>query len=97
MADNAIRQQVEKTRKLFEALAVLFPTLNESCRAGHASAEDQLARFRIWAGNIGVNAKLHASLDYRLRDSKEARELTLDLLEVLHDHIRRGISFKTLP
>ncbi|KAK3672609.1 hypothetical protein LTR78_007421 [Recurvomyces mirabilis] len=46
-------------------------------------AKAQVARFDLWASNIGVFAKRHASLDYRLRAapiSRAAIESSLDTL-----------------
>lgn len=90
MATDSIRQAFEQVRARFEALAVLSPPLRESSKAVSSSADDQLGRLRIWAVNIGVAARGHASLDHRLRDGKEARQLTIDLLETTCDHINRG-------
>ncbi|PMD49854.1 uncharacterized protein K444DRAFT_622465 [Hyaloscypha bicolor E] len=42
-----------------------------------AWAEEQMARFSIWAANLGVFARGHASADYRLRDSDEVCSLIL--------------------
>lgn len=52
--------------------------------------DEQLARFNIWASNIGVFAHGHASLDYRLRDSPEAKTLMIQLLEGLQWFLKRG-------
>ncbi|KAF2230784.1 hypothetical protein EV356DRAFT_324935 [Viridothelium virens] len=54
-------------------------------------AEDQRARFEMWAGNIGAFADGHASLDYRLRDTEDARELMVEFLRTLWDFLRRAI------
>lgn len=58
--------------------------------ADELKAEDQLARFEIWAANIGVFADGHASLDHRLRDSTDARNLMKTFLESLKDFLLRG-------
>ena len=55
-----------------------------------ASVEDQLARFNIWAGNIGVFAEGHASLDYRVRDNDDLRDLILSFFDALKDLLGRG-------
>ncbi|OJJ94807.1 hypothetical protein ASPACDRAFT_64957 [Aspergillus aculeatus ATCC 16872] len=46
-------------------------------------AEAQLARFNLWATNIGVFAKYKASLEYRLRDSPDVQRIIINLLEIL--------------
>ncbi|KAH7066386.1 hypothetical protein BKA63DRAFT_160945 [Paraphoma chrysanthemicola] len=53
--------------------------------------EDQFARFKMWAGNIGVFAEDHASLDYRLRDSEETRQCMLSFLHSLAGFIQRAV------
>ena len=37
--------------------------------------EDEIGRFRVWAGNLGALQKGHSSLDYRLRDSPNRKKL----------------------
>jgi hypothetical protein len=39
--------------------------------------EDQFARIKMCAGNIGAFADGHASLDYRLRDNEQTQEFML--------------------
>ena len=51
-------------------------------------AEEQLARFRLWAANLGVFVIGQASIDHRLRDSSELQDLVLQLLNALHTNIR---------
>ena len=46
---------------------------------------DLMGRFNIWASNMGVFATLHASLDYRLRDLEEVKELKLEHLRNMLD------------
>jgi hypothetical protein len=57
-----------------------------------AAIEDQLARFRMWAGNIGVFAGGSASVDHRLRKNEEAGKLMFEFLQTLHEFIREGES-----
>lgn len=53
--------------------------------------DEQVGRFNVWAGNLGVFARAHASLDYRLRDNPRAKDLALKQLEGLQDRIERGM------
>lgn len=50
---------------------------------------DLTGRFNIWASNIGAFAPLHASLDYRLRDLADVKDLILDHLENMVDGLNR--------
>lgn len=90
MDEATIRERANAACKIFEVLNVICPAPDESRKAKAVDAEDQLARFKIWAGNIGVDAEGHASLDYRLRDSPQARALMLELIERLQSHLQRG-------
>ncbi|KAF2805712.1 uncharacterized protein BDZ99DRAFT_396002, partial [Mytilinidion resinicola] len=48
-----------------------------------ASFEDEFARFKLWASNIGVFAEVHASLDFRVRELPEVKELFLRQLDTI--------------
>lgn len=52
--------------------------------------EDQLARFRIWAANVGAFAEAHGSLDYRLRESPKIKKMMQQLLIGLERKLQRG-------
>ncbi|KAK3998034.1 hypothetical protein QBC44DRAFT_228790, partial [Cladorrhinum sp. PSN332] len=51
--------------------------------------EDQIARFKVWAGNVGAHRTGRSSLQYRLRDASNIWKQVVDLLgnlgEALHD------------
>ncbi|PGH21540.1 hypothetical protein AJ80_03099 [Polytolypa hystricis UAMH7299] len=44
---------------------------------------DDLGRLRVWAANIGAHQTNQASLEYRLRDASNIKNLTIKLLETL--------------
>ncbi|KAF1985819.1 hypothetical protein K402DRAFT_464139 [Aulographum hederae CBS 113979] len=54
---------------------------------GSALVEDQYGRFSIWISNIGVFAPGHASMDYRLREAADIKDLVVRLLDTLLGHI----------
>lgn len=62
----------------------------------NAQLEDQYGRFNIWATNIGVFAAQHASMDYRLREAAEIKDLVVRLLETLLGHINQRELFLQL-
>ncbi|KAK0122810.1 hypothetical protein ONS96_009843 [Cadophora gregata f. sp. sojae] len=74
----------------FNALLMVEPPVGIHHNGDDLTSEEQLARFSIWAANIGIFADGHASLDYRLRDSWEAKKLMLDLLGSLKNYLRRA-------
>jgi hypothetical protein len=80
----------------FDALVVVQPTPDDRHNAEDRDVEEQRARFLIWLANIGVFAGGHASLDYRLRDALEARNLMLDLLRSLKNYLKRGLQRSSL-
>ncbi|EUC38074.1 hypothetical protein COCCADRAFT_22425 [Bipolaris zeicola 26-R-13] len=52
--------------------------------------EDEIGRFRVWAGNLGALQKGHSSLDYRLRDSPVSNTNTLKLLRELETNVNEA-------
>ncbi|KAL9116855.1 MAG: hypothetical protein Q9187_006613 [Circinaria calcarea] len=54
--------------------------------------ENQLGRFKIWAGNIGVFAARSASLDYRLRNDQDIKEIMVQMLTRLWRTIEQLIN-----
>lgn len=54
-----------------------------------ARLRDVSGRFNLWASNMGVFAAVHASLDYRLRDLADAKELILEQLDYMMEGLAR--------
>lgn len=57
------------------------------------AVEDQVGRFRLWAGNIGAFQEGRSSLDYRLRDAKFMAQNVQRLLDSLQVAAGKGIPF----
>ena len=55
-----------------------------------ALINDQVGRFRIWAGNIGLYADASASLDYRVQDIPQIKNLIVQQLDGLGRYLQRG-------
>ena len=68
---------------------LLSPSTN---RQSSTDLENQLGRFKIWAGNIGVFAAGNASLDFRLRNDPDVREVVLRMLTRLRRTIEQFIN-----
>ncbi|EXF80586.1 hypothetical protein CFIO01_04293 [Colletotrichum fioriniae PJ7] len=49
----------------------------------HPKLEDEQARFKVWAGNVGAHKTSRSSLEYRLRDASELRLFVGKLLSSL--------------
>jgi hypothetical protein len=50
-------------------------------------ARDQMAQFNMWAANIGVLAKDHQSLDFRLKEIPTMYRLVRQLLRALEEDL----------
>jgi hypothetical protein len=95
MPSLAIRARAQECREQFELLIGISVELGSIDEAADDSysvnwIEDQFARFKMWAGNIGAFAEGHASLDYRLRDNEQTHEFMLNFLVALTDFVNRG-------
>lgn len=49
---------------------------------------DELGRFKIWASNMGALQKDSKSLDYRLREASQIRDLVVKILKDLEFSLR---------
>ena len=87
-ADVVQQQQLsttikDKTTRCLQS----FHTLLEARLNQASQVENNLTRFRIWAGNVGAwrKTKSRTSADYRLRDAPEIRTRILRLLDDVYD------------
>lgn len=95
MLQGEVAAKAEAVNHLFDTLLPVVPSSDRSPDpALHVSIgyEDQSGRFNIWVGNLGVFAKDHASLDYRLRDSPEQASLLKEVLDELQRLLLQGVS-----
>jgi hypothetical protein len=92
MDKRTLEAQASACGVLFNRLKTILSEDASQERAGLLTAlDDQHGRFNIWAGNIGVFAAGHASLDYRLREELQPKSLVGGLLDGLQDHLQRGM------
>lgn len=95
MSQDEVAAKAEAVIQLFDILLPIVPSSHSSPDpALHVSIEyeDQSGRFNIWIGNLGVLAKGHASLDYRLRDSPQLASLLKEVLDELQRLLFQGVS-----
>lgn len=97
MAPASIHQRADECLEKFKLLLKIENEVQEDGKTETKNpdlcglrTEDQLARFEMWAGNIGVFADGHASLDYRVRDNDNAKQLMIELLGTLLEFLCRG-------
>lgn len=72
----------------YQAIELIFIAIRNSSYGDfqdQPAIEDQIARFRLWAGNIVAHRKGVSSLDHRLRDSKMTRDTVLSLLRTVNE------------
>jgi hypothetical protein len=53
--------------------------------------EEELGRFRVWAGNSGAHQKGRVSLDHKLREASRVHKMVRDLLGDLDDALNEGM------
>ena len=51
--------------------------------------EDQLGRFKIWAGNLGVFAADTASADFRLKENQDVKDVLINMLTRLREQVEQ--------
>lgn len=49
--------------------------------------EDQLGRFKIWAGSLGVFAADTASADFRLKDDQDVKDVLISMITCLREQV----------
>lgn len=78
----------DTARQCAKAFSGLFPSaLSGPTTPDNDILKDQLARFKIWAGILGVFAGGHSSADYRLRDDPDIKDIIIKLLQRLADNL----------
>ncbi|RYP19184.1 hypothetical protein DL765_003499 [Monosporascus sp. GIB2] len=101
-APSSIADRVVQCLGGFESIASAHPgmQLDESREKIITAINDELARFKLWSGNIGAHRAGRSSLDYRLRDSSRLREQVAKLLDELTqslDEVEAILSGKATP
>ena len=54
---------------------------------------EQYSRFRIWTENVGAHRTGLVSLDHRLREATDVKEMVIELLSDLNGALREGIPY----
>lgn len=71
---------------------VRFQDCLEASNAKHEWLTNRLADFDLWADGIGAALENHhGSLDYRLRDRSDIRDIVLRLIETLRDTLKQYV------
>ncbi|MCJ1471355.1 hypothetical protein MMC07_010003, partial [Pseudocyphellaria aurata] len=59
--------------------------------------EDQLDRFKIWTGSLGVFAADTASLDFRLKDDQDIKDVLIHMITSLREQVEQLARPSPLP
>jgi hypothetical protein len=103
----SVKDNVLSCLRAFDVLSGTISTIEAGGNGGHhdtlddsrsqvlslASVSDQVARFKIWAGNIGAHQKGRSSLGYRLREASHIRAQIIRLLGDLWEALQDGELF----
>jgi len=82
---ETIRKNAKACLDLFsQGLQLLNQSDVSDARRG---LQDEFARFQLWTSNIGVFAKLHSSLDFRLREFSDIKEPFLRQLATIESRL----------
>jgi len=76
--------------ELCNALEARYTDSESRDSSTSTALEDELGRFRLWAGNIGALKTGRASLDYRLRDAEYLSQNAKSLLGGLKKSLAEG-------
>lgn len=76
--------------EVLTALATLAPASKYISQAPVEIVAEEITRFKLWSGNIGLLHHGHASLDYRLRDAPAVERFVRTLLSDLHETMSNG-------
>lgn len=88
MDQKTIFSVAESCEEAFTKLLDSDPLLQAENIELAEALEDDKAQFKLWATHIGAFAEYHASLDYRLRESENVRQLLLSQLDILARSLR---------
>jgi hypothetical protein len=79
--DITIRERSKACFELFNQCSRAARVLEEDDADGvKDNLEDEFARFRLWLSNIGVFADVQLSLDFRVREIPDLRDMFLKQL-----------------
>jgi hypothetical protein len=74
-----------------EAFSDLFEDLNNAeFAASLPGFQKELGRFKVWAENAGAHRTGRMSLDHRLREASNVRNMAVRLLGDLNSDLREG-------
>lgn len=91
---GAIASNVQAVLRLFHDLAhrVASDAASPSINPLLTKFEDEMTRFKMWAGNLGAHQAGRASLDHRLREAPHLQEQVIYLLKDLSESLQDAVA-----
>ena len=88
-------------KEIFDHATAALKALQKCVESFSGESQDlfevQLARFNLWASNIGTFAPYRTSLDCRLRDAPEVTNVIVGLLDIIKIYAKRGMCLYPKP
>ena len=79
-------------RDTLQSFNQLFRSRNSKDDSVSPAVREQFARFKVWAENVGAHRTGRVSLDHRLREAADVKEMVIELLIDLNEALRDGIA-----
>jgi len=76
--------------EIFTQISMILDSLEHGVTTNDKTfslVQDQVGRFRVWAGNMGAHRVGRMSLDYKLREASHVHSTVLELLEELNESL----------
>lgn len=91
---GAIASNVQVVLRSFHDLAhqAASDAVSPSMNSLLAKFEDEMTRFKMWAGNLGAHQAGRASLDHRLREAPHLQETVIYLLKDLSQSLQDAVA-----
>ena len=84
--EHAIYEEATKCLDLFE----LYLKSTGVTSSNHETVEELRGRFNLWAAYVGAFAQAKVSLDARLIEHRDIKDMVLELLLMIQKNLRYG-------
>lgn len=78
---------IVETARLCAQSFVRIQSIHSLDPRSESEFEDQLGRFKIWAGSLGVFAADTASADFRLKDDQDIKDVMISMITCLREQV----------
>lgn len=78
-------------REVWQDFEKLLHSTNSEYNGFRSAIREQFSSFRIWAEDVGAHQTGLVSLDRRLREATDVKEMVIELLSDLNEALQGGI------